>query len=63
MDKWKPRSIDHYEKFCSKCKHQDVDEHDYPCKECIDEFFRDWENRKHIHFERVKRQEKENKDG
>lgn len=35
-----------YYKICSKCKHKDVDEHDLPCKECIDAFFNDWKNPK-----------------
>ena len=44
--------IDCYEKYCSKCKHKEVDEHDSPCKECIDQFFKD---RTFIHFEKAKR--------
>ncbi len=37
---------DDYEGFCSECKYKDVDEHDSPCKECIDAFFDDWKNPK-----------------
>ena len=37
---------DYHKEFCNKCKHKDVDEHDYPCKECIDAFFDDWRNPK-----------------
>lgn len=37
--------FDYYE-ICSKCKHKDVDEHNSPCKECINAFFDDWKNPK-----------------
>lgn len=45
---------DYYEEVCSKCKYKDVDEHDSPCKECIDTFFDDWKNPKRTfkYFER-----------
>ena len=36
---------DYYE-ICSKCKHKDIDEHNSPCKECINAFFDDWKNPK-----------------
>ena len=37
---------DYYKTLCSKCKYKDIDEHDFPCKECIDAFFDDWKNPK-----------------
>lgn len=51
------KHIDYYEKFCKKCKHEAVDEHDLPCKECIDQFFRD--HRTFMHFEKAKRKKGE----
>lgn len=35
-----------YSKICGMCKYRDVDEHDPPCKECIDAFFDDFSNHK-----------------
>jgi hypothetical protein len=30
---------DYYEKYCSKCEHEDVAAGDEPCKECIEWLF------------------------
>ena len=51
------KSVDYYEKYCSKCKHKDVDEHESPCKECIDKFFDDWKNpnRTFVYFEKERK--------
>lgn len=49
-----------YSKICGMCKHKDVDEHDPPCKECIDAFFGDWKNSKRKfgkHFEKGNKDE------
>ena len=35
-----------HSKICSKCKYKDTNEHDPPCKECINAFFDDWKNPK-----------------
>lgn len=35
---------DYHKEFCSKCKHKNIDEHNSPCKECIDAYFTDWKN-------------------
>ena len=54
---------DYNKVVCSKCKHKDVDEHDFPCKVCIRVFFDDWKNPKRKfgkYFERRNEKKGEN---
>lgn len=55
------KMADYYKEFCSKCKYEEVNVHDSPCKECIDTFFDDWKNPKRKfgkYFERRIRNER-----
>lgn len=55
-----------HSKICSKCKYKDTNEHDPPCKECINAFFDDWKNPKRkfgkCFSKRLKNDMKGNKD-